>query len=122
MIGEALDIVRKGGAVVVTALGVDDRRDADAADGDVHAVPEAAAGQPLRRGQPARRHPATAEPVPRGQAAARRDGHRRVQAQRHQRGLRRHAGGPQHPRRRHPRPLMPRVACLLSANVVRAVR
>ena len=35
MIGEALDIVRKGGAVVLTALALDGRRDADPADGGV---------------------------------------------------------------------------------------
>ncbi len=65
---------------------LDGRRHADAADGVDDAVSEATAGQPLRRGQSARRHSAATEPLPRRQAASRRDGHQRVQTQRHQRG------------------------------------
>ena len=57
MLEEAANIIRKGGAVVMTALARDGRQHADAVDDDVHAVPEAVAGQPLRRGQPTRRHP-----------------------------------------------------------------
>ena len=104
MINEALNIIRKGGAVVMTAI---------AAMAETPALPmtmftlfqKRLLGSLYGRSQPARGHPATAQPVPRGQATARRDGHPRVQAQRHQRGLRGHAGRPQHPRGRHPRPL-----------------
>ena len=106
MLEDAANIIRKGGAVVMTAL-------ASMADTAptlsmivVHAVPEATAGQPLRRGQPTRRHPATAQPVPRGQAAARRDRHARVQVGRGERGLRGHAGRQEHPRGRAARPLI----------------
>ena len=59
---------------------LDGRRDAHTADGHDDAVPEAATGQPLRRGQSARGHPATAQPLPRRQAATRRDGDAGVQA------------------------------------------
>ncbi len=71
MINDALTIIRKGGAVVVTAI-------ASMADATptlpmalFTALPEATTGQPLRRGQSARRHPPTVQPVPRRQTTAR---------------------------------------------------
>ncbi len=105
MIGEALDIVRKGGAVVMTAI---------ASMADVTpTLPMAMMtlfqkrllGSLYGEANPRADIPAAPQPLPRRQAAPRRDGHQRVQAQRHQRGLRRHARGPQHPWRDHPRPL-----------------
>ena len=105
MIDDALNIVRKGGAVVVTAL-------ASMAD-ETPTLPmvmftlfqKRLLGSLYGEANPRADIPRLLEPVPRGQATARRDGHQRVQAQRHQRGLRRHARRPQHPRRDHPRPL-----------------
>ncbi len=45
MLEDAANIIRKGGAVVMTAPLDDGRQRSDARDDDVHAVPEAAAGR-----------------------------------------------------------------------------
>ena len=49
---------------------------ADIADDDVHALPEAIAGQPVWSSQRTSGHTPPAEPLPRGQATPRRDRHR----------------------------------------------
>ena len=106
VVSAAFAAVRKRGIVVVTAMG-GALTDQGGARQRVRAdrVREAAAGRAVRPRQPVRRHPADARAVPGGQAQARRADHHPLHPRPGQPGLRGHDGGPQHPRRHHPRAL-----------------
>ena len=108
LVVDALNIIRKGGAVVVTAIA----SLANAAPALPMAVLGMATlyqkrllGSLYGEANPRADIPRLLSLYREGKLAARRDGHHRVQARRHQRRVRRHAGRPQHSRRRHPRPL-----------------
>ena len=113
MINEALDIIRKGGAVVLTAL---------ASVTDVTPTlpmlwltvfQKRLLGSLYGEANPRADIPRLLSLYREGKLLLDEAVTTRVQTQRHQRGLRRHARGPQHPRRRHPRPLTRRTWRLL---------
>ncbi len=99
LMASALALASKRGRVVVTNLhpAPGDERDHEPARPDADG--EAGRRLAVRLGQPPRRHPQAARPVPRGPARPRRPGDQDLHARHRQRRLRRHAGREEHPRR-----------------------